>query len=187
MNFSIGINGLHILTFDSIEHSFSSEISIQVQILAWASLFLINLLNGYLIHVIKNKMNSTLDWLILMDCILCILNCIPIIHLGIIGTSFKDDVPLCLFFNFSGYFINVSNRLVTIGISTYRYVFVIHFIKMEDRFQRQIFIDILFSVIILTPTFLTGYAIYYRDSYQLYQRKNVLDVYFQKIILSLGF
>ena len=77
----------NIITIDEIEHSFQKEISTQVQILSWISLILINASNGYFIYVIKNKMNSLLDWLILMDCILCIFNCISIIKLGINSNS----------------------------------------------------------------------------------------------------
>ena len=121
---------INILTINEIEHSFQKEISTQVQILSWISLILINASNGYLIHVIKNKMNSLLDWLILMDCILCIFNCITLIKHGIIGKSL-ENIPMCFFFNLNSYFINVSNKLVTIGISIYRYVFVVHYINMH--------------------------------------------------------
>ena len=171
MNISTGPSDINTIAINNIEHRFPRDISIQVQILSWISLVLINTSNGYLIHVIKNRMKSLLDWLILMDSILCILNCIAIIRVGIVGTSFSDKIPMCFLFSLFGYFINVSNRLVTIGISIYRYVFVVHHIKMRDKIQRDIFTHTLFSAIILTSFALTGFAIYYKDSYKHYQSK----------------
>ena len=173
MNISTGPSDIVIINriaINNIEQRFPREISIEVQILSWISLVLINTSNGYLIHVIKNRMRSLLDLLILMDSILCILNCVSIIRLGIVGTSFAENIPMCFIFSLFGYFINVSHRLITIAISVYRYVFVVHHIKMGDRIQRQLFTHTLFSAIVLTSVALTGYAIYYKDSYMHYQR-----------------
>ena len=162
----------NIITIDEIEHSFQKEISTQVQILSWISLILINASNGYFIYVIKNKMNSLLDWLILMDCILCIFNCISIIKLGINSNSFfVENIPMCFFFNLTAYFINVSNKLVTISISIYRYVFVVKYINMQNQTQRQTFTQTLISAMIMIPLTMTGYCIYYMDHYKLYNSK----------------
>ena len=160
----------NIITIDDIEHSFQGKTSTLAKILTWISLIFINAINGYLIHVIKNKMNSLLDWLILMDCILCIFNCISLIKHGIFGKSL-ENIPMCFFFNLNAYFINVSNKLVTIGISIYRYVFVVHYISMHNQNQRQIFTQTLISAIIIIPLTMTGYFIYYVDHYKPYNSK----------------
>ena len=121
-----GPTNINIITLDNIEHSFPGETSIQVKILTWISCILIILSNGYLIHIIKNQMKSTMDWLILMDSILCISSCIPIIRLGIFGPL---STPFCFKIIFFFYFTTVSDRLVTMGISIYRYVLVVHHMK----------------------------------------------------------
>ena len=132
------------------------------------SLILINLSNGYLICVIKNQMRSTLDWLILMDSILCILSCISIIRLGILGPL---STPFCFIITFLSYFISVSNKLVTMSISIYRYVLVVHYMKMREQINRKTFNVTLFSSIIFPSIVLTGFCIYYRENYMNYQCK----------------
>ena len=169
-NISIGPANISVITIHNIEHFFQAEASILVKMIAWVSLILIILSNGYLIHVIKNGMKSALDWLMLIDSFLAISNCIPIIRLGFLRHS---AIPFCFILTFFTYFTNVSNRLVTIGISIYRYILVVHHMKMRDKIRKQIFLQTLFSAIIFPSSFLTGYSFYYRDNYKLY-KSNVL-------------
>ena len=163
-----GPTNMNIISIDEIDHFIPKETSIQIKILAWISLILINLSNGYLIYVIKTQMRSALDWLILMDSILCILSCISIIRLGILGPL---STPFCFIITFFSYFISVSNKLITMSISIYRYVFVVHYMKMREQINRKIFNVTLFSLIIFPSIVLTGFCIYYRDEYINYQRK----------------
>ena len=163
-----GQTNINIITIDNIEQSFPGETRIQVKTLTWISCILIIFSNGYLINIIKNQMKSTLDWLILMDSILCILSCIPIIRLGIFGPL---SIPFCFIIIFFFYFISVSNRVVTMGISIYRYVLVVHHMRMREKINRQIFNNILFSAIIFPSLVITAFSIYYRDNYVNYKRK----------------
>ena len=155
------------MIIDNIEHSFpKSNTLILEKILSVITLILINTTNGGLIHVIMSKPKSALDWMMLIDSILCVLNSVIIIRQGIIVTTHPDNVPLCVLFNFFDFFINISNRLLTIGIVVYRYVFVIRYTFVERNLQRQIFVQSLFSAIFITSFVLTGYAIYFKDLYQ---------------------
>ena len=158
-----------------IEHKFSYSYNFHVQILSWISLILIYVSNGCLIDFIlrQRKVKSALDWMILMDAILCIFNSIGIIRIGIFGSgsTHHDNILLCVCFNFSVYFINISNRLLTIGIVLYRYVFVLKHTIVEGQAQRQIFVQTLFSVIFLISIVLAGYAVYYKDLYKYHLNK----------------
>ena len=154
------------MMIDNVEHHFPSSSTILERILSVITLILINTTNGGLIHVIKMKSKSALDWMMLMDSILCVLNSVVIIRQGIFVTTHPDNVPICVFFNFFDYFINICNRLVTIGIVVYRYVFVLQPQWVETNGRRQFFIRSLFSSIFITAATLTGFAIYFRDLYQ---------------------
>ena len=166
MNISFGPLYEDSIMIDNIEHHFPCSNTILEKILSVITLILINTTNGGLIHVILKKSKSALDWMMLTDSLLCILNSIDIIRQGIIVTTHPENLPLCLFFNFSDYFINICNRLLTIGIVVYRYVFVLQHKLVERNGHRQIFVKCLFSSIFITAAILTGYAIYFRDLYQ---------------------
>ena len=166
MNISFGPSYEDSIMIDNIEHHFPCSNTILEKILSVITLILINTTNGSLIHVILKKSKSALDWMMLMDSLLCILNSIDIIRQGIIVTTHPENLPLCLFFNFSDYFINICNRLLTISIVVYRYVFVLQHKLVERNGHRQIFVKCLFSSIFITAAILTGYAIYFRDLYQ---------------------
>ena len=137
MNSNFSIESSHQISITTIEHSLSNRIGLEVQIVSWVSLILINICNGYLIHVMKNQMKTQMDWLIMMDSVLCIMNCIPIIRFGT-GTLLVDNTSLCVFLTFLTYFINAANRLVTVSISIYRYFLVVKYASMQEKSQRDI-------------------------------------------------
>ena len=174
------INTFDEITIDNIEHTFPSEISINVQILSWITLILINTSNGYVIYIITKQLKTALDWLFLMDSILCIFNSIPVIRLGIVGHSVYVNLSynsiLCTFFTFYSYFVNLLSRLITIVISVYRYIFVVKYDIVQDPVKRQIIIRSLFSAMFYIAVFQTGYGIYYKNSYKLYLCMYVLFV-----------
>ena len=133
------------IIIDDIEHSFpKSNTLILEKILSVITLILINTTNGGLINVIMSKPKSALDWMMLIDSFLCVLNSVVIIRQGIIVTTHPDNVPLCVLFNF----------------------FVIRYTFVERNLQRQIFVQSLFLAIFITSFALTGYAIYFKDLYQ---------------------
>ena len=170
MNLSFSIEASHQILINTIDHTLSKKVDLEVQIASWVSLILICISNGYLIQTMKNQMKSGLDWLIMMDSVLYIINCIPLIRFGI-GFSFAGHTPLCLLFTFLTYFTNTANRLITVGISIYRYVIVVRYSSMQTKSQRDFLTRNIFSAILWISLTLTGFAIKVKDAYAPYNRK----------------
>ena len=122
-NTSFGPSHLNQIIITATEHSLSNRSDLGVEIASWVSLILIYISNGYLIHVMKNQMKSGMDWLILMDSVLCIISSIHIIMFGHLVDI--ENPSLCFLITFFLYFTTIANKLVTVSIGYYRYVFVV--------------------------------------------------------------
>ena len=79
--------------------------------------------NGYLLYLMmKQKTKTFLDWMIILDIIFCFGNNFGLYRLGISGTDKIEMVEFCSFLPFFLYFINMCNKLLSIGIVVYRYI-----------------------------------------------------------------
>ena len=79
MDFSIASTEAMNLTVESTEHYLHTDSDIYMRALCGFSITLIVLLNGYLLYFIYQQNKKTfLDWLIVLDCILCLSNCLTL-------------------------------------------------------------------------------------------------------------
>ena len=157
------------LIFEQIEHSvhYDDKNLVNTQIFMTGQLICVMLIlatNGYLLQFIMKQPTKTfLDWMMILDTSLCISNIVIVIMIG--------QRIFCYFIINFGFFINISNRLLTAGIVVYRYVFVMKSNLVQTTFQRKA-LEILIIVSILVPSsLLTGFAIYYKDYYLQYLSK----------------
>ena len=157
------------INFTNIEHVFSnSRKDPTLLIVSFVGYILILSTNSYLIKFILNQSTKTfLDWMMVFDSFLCICNIITIVYI-IDEEYFKivKNLNLCYFLPYFTFFINLCNRLLTIGIVVYRYIFVIkcHLVRTPD--QRKTLGAKIFGSILIISFLMTAWATYYRDSSQ---------------------
>lgn len=162
-NTSLGHVG-HVLYLDPPEHVFPSHVATHMQSISWAAMTMILTTNGYLIYFIFSKELTTfLDWLVIFDSSLCITNGFTYFTRYILGVSVIKKFGTCYFLVFFAFFINISNRLLTIGIVAYRYVFVLKSWLVATPAQRRVFSSLILLFILLPSLLLTGVAVHYRD------------------------
>ena len=94
---------------------------------ALVTFILIITTNGSLLQfIIKQPTKTFLDWMIVLDIILCFGNIIGVFRL-VIGNI--EIIKWCNFLPFFLYFNSMSNKLLSIGIVVYRYNFLLHLCK----------------------------------------------------------
>ena len=110
-------------------------------------------------YIIKEHIITFFNLMIITDCFICIANIPAVLRLSVL----KMSTSFCWFFPSFGYFINILNRLLSITIIFYRYVFVIHSGWVQTPRQRQLFCSILSFSIFGTSVFLSILSFVYRE------------------------
>ena len=138
-----------------LEHEHHGQ-DLTFMIIQLFSIIMILSTNGYLLHFINIQPSKTfLDWMIFIDSILCISNIIIVVGIGL--------RKFCFFLPFFGYFINIFNRLLTIGIVIYRYIFVVKSSIVWTSQQRRVLSTLIFGSILISTILLTGWAAHYKQ------------------------
>ena len=132
------------------------------KLFAFISIIVILIINIPLLKIILKQTLTVINMLIAADCLLCIANSNVLFNI-LIGPS--NDPVLCLISAPYGYLINLLNRLLSIGILVYRYVFVFRSSWVKTKQQRKIFSIILCGAICSTALIATSLCISYRDQY----------------------
>ena len=132
------------------------------KLFAFISIIVILFINIPLLKIILKQSSMFINVLFAADCFLCIVNSILLFNI-LVGPS-KDPV-LCLISAPYGYFIKLLNRLLSIGILVYRYVFVFRSSWVKTKQQRKIFSIILCGAICSTALIATSLCIFYRVQY----------------------
>ena len=135
---------------------------------AFVSIIFILAINIPLLKIILKQSTTVINMLIAADCIICVGNSIVLFTFLI--RPFNNPV-LCLVSVPYAYLINLLNRLLSIGILVYRYVFVFRSSWVETKQQRKIFSIILCGAICSTAFIATSLCVFYRDQYVLYLGK----------------
>ena len=148
------------LCFTNVEISLQFEEPPTGNNVGLVTTFVILLVNIPLLRYIFNHgCHIFINKLIAMDCCLCICNIAFIFPFFEPHTCF---VPIFLFFT------NVLNRLLSISIGLYRYVFVVRTTWVQTKFQRHVFSALIFGMLVLVSCSLTGFCIFYRTEYYNY-------------------
>ena len=160
-----------ILVLDTVEHEFLSSGDQPMLLFTFrlAQIFTCGLVLGtnvpMIIFTLNQGSKTFLDWLIIFDCFLCLGN----LHVLVILIRLSaDDVGFCVFHIFLNFFLNLCNRLLTLGIVIYRFILVLGSslgFKSCRKKVLEIFIPIAILFISLN---LTGWAVYYREDYRHY-------------------
>ena len=152
------------LEFTEVEHVFHYESSLTDKVYGSLTICAIFLVNYPLLRYIFNNGNATLiNKLVAIDCCLCIGNISPVFTQYVLGKS--RDPFICLIEPPFGYFINIMSSLLSMGIVTYRYVFVLKSSWVQTKYQRQQFCFILAGTIAAISSGLTILVYLNRDSY----------------------
>ena len=140
---------------------------------------LITATNGPLIYALLNQATKTfIDYLIISDCILNIVNIFMMTLMSALKFLMLDDLRVC-YMMFGGTYLTFCNKLLTLGIVICRYVFVIHSSLVETERQRKTFIVFILTLIFFIPFVMTFTAILYRDNAYLFLSK-ILKMYKDK-------
>ena len=117
--------------------------------------------NGPLIYFIMNQSSRTfLDWMIVFDSALCLINAQSIATIGFRIKNF------CFVNIFAAFLLNLLNRLLTVAIVVYRYVFVLKSFTVQTQAQRTIFSTSLVTSILVISMATTLGAVHYRNSFR---------------------
>ena len=169
----IGSNQSDILTLDDVEHIFpgsgdDTSWLIMMRLMQGLTCGLIIGTNGSMIKFIMSQGTKTfLDWLIVYDCCLCLSN-IPVLVL--LSDFVVQD--FCAYHVFFAFFVNLSNKLLTIGIVIYRFTLVIGSSIVVSKYQKKNLENLIILFILVTSFYLTGWAFYYREDYRYFLGKS---------------
>ena len=129
---------------------------------------LITATNVYVL--LKQATKTFIDWLIITDCVLCILNIVSMTLMSALKFVMLEDVQVC-YLMFGNTYLTYCNKLLTLGIVICRYVFVLHSSRVETERQRKTFIVFILTLIFFVPFVMTCAAVLYRDNAYLFLSK----------------
>ena len=132
---------------------------------------LITATNGPLVYVLLKQATKTfIDWLIITDCVLCILNIVMMTLMSALKFVMLENVLVC-YMMFGNTYLTYCNKLLTLGIVICRYVFVLHSSLVETERQRKTFIVSILTLIFFVPFVMTCAAVLYSDNAYLFLSK----------------
>ena len=164
------LNKTELLIVDTLEHEFRSSgddsMLLLLRIAQFITCGLILVTNVPMISFILNQRSKTfLDWLIVIDCLLCLSN----LHVMALGLGITDhyygNSGIC-FRVFFSFFCNLTNKLLTLGIVIYRFTLVLGSSFLFSSKQIKVLEYFILITILLTSLNLTGWAVYYREDYK---------------------
>ena len=127
-----------------------------------------------IMFIMKQGSKTFLDWLIVIDCLLCLSN-LHVIALGPknsitnewngIMEHYYGNSVFC-FRVFLILFCNLTNRLLTLGIVIYRFATVLGSAFLFSSKQIKVLEYFILITILLTSLNLTGWAVYYREDFR---------------------
>ena len=167
---------MEILLVETVEHEFRSSGDHSTLVLLRLALFVTSgLILGtnvpMIIFILKEATKTFLDWLIVFDCILCLLNLNGLLVLLFYRVLDNNtmysyfDADFCTYHVFLSFFINLCNRLLSLGIVVYRFTLVIGSSCLISSNPKKALETIVLLAILLPSLYLTGWAIYYREDY----------------------
>ena len=178
MNFEIFCIQPEILTVEEIEHTFLKKGCLYHNFLVGIFVPLILVMNGYLLYFIFNDVSkkSFIDWMVIFDTILCCMSIFQLIGNNqykaktfLAFNSLVLVLPRGSFIVFTkvvvaiGYFQFSSNRLLSLGIVIYRYVFVRKYAWVETPSKRWTFYFIISATILIPSLIITIWSVQLED------------------------
>ena len=138
-----------------------------------AASFLAIAANAPLIYILLKQTSKTfLDWLILADCFLGIINGVFAI---IIVAALLTSSHLCFTLVIPFYLV-ICNRLLTLSIVICRYVFVLQSTLVSTKGQRKAFECFILTFTFITPLLMSMASIYYGGNAYISKYGNLLSI-----------
>ena len=172
------LNKTELLMVDTLEHEFLSSgddsMLLMLRLAQFITCGLILVTNVPLIMFIMKQGSKTfLDWLIVIDCLLCLSN-LHVIALGPRNDKIKWNGIMEHYYGNSGFcfrvffafFCNLTNKLLTLGIVIYRLTLVLGSSFLFSAKHIKVFEYTILLTILLTSLNLTGWAVYYREDFR---------------------
>ena len=159
---------------DTLEHEFlSSGDDSMLMMLRLAQFFTCGLILGTNVPMIIFTMNqgskTFLDWMIIFDCFLCLVNLKVVMIFTYIphdNIDFDFGFGFCMCHVFSTFFCVLCNKLLTLGIAIYRFTLVLGSSFVFSINQKRVLENIILLAILLISLNLTSWAFYYREDYK---------------------
>ena len=156
-------NNTEILILETLEHKFLSS-GDDSMLLLMAKFITSGLILGtnlpLIIFTVNQKSKTFLDWLIILDCILCLFNLRAVILLR----NYLDyDAVFCVCHVFFSFFTTLCNRLLSLGIVLYRFTLVLGSSFVFSSNQKKVLENIILLAILLPSLNLTAWALYYKE------------------------
>ena len=141
------------INFTNVEFILDYENSTTNKVMGVLTILVILLVNISLLRYIFNHgFNIFMNQLIAIDCCLCICN------IGVVLPILEPETCPVRFFLF---FVNTVNRLLTVTIGFYRYVFVVRTTWVHTKQQRQALAGLIMLMVALLSGSLTSLCIFY--------------------------
>ena len=160
MNISITTDSFDIIFITNIEHKLSVSDGDSDRMTAWVIATLLVLATNIplIVLIMRSTTKTFLDWMIILDCMIGAVSmvCSSAVQLKINNLCFMTFIVL---------FLTLVNRFLNVGISVYRFVFILHSNMVESKRQQTIFQDSILSFIIFPALLLTVSTVYFRDNY----------------------
>ena len=172
------LNKTETIIVDTVEHVFPSVGDEST--LPWlraAQLCTCGLILGtnvpLIVFILNQSSKTFLDLLILLDCIFCLCNTLPLIKFFLSTFEFKHYFVSSVFLGsicnchvFFLFFANLCNRLITLGVAFYRLLLVLGSSLVWTSYQKKILEKVILLLIPLLSAHLTGWAVYYRENWR---------------------
>ena len=175
------LNKTEIIILDTLEHEFlSSGDDSLLLLMRLAQCITCGLILGtnlpLIIFTVNQKSKTFLDWLIILDCILCLFNLRAVI---LLRNYFDYDAVFCVCHVFFSFFTTLCNRLLSLGIVLYRFTLVLGSSFVFSSNQKKVLENIILLAILLPSLNLTAWAIYYKEDnrYFLSKVKHVVKIF----------
>ena len=138
-----------------------------LQIFALASAVTILLVNLPILWILKSKCEATvINLFILLDVSICLLQPVTVLYSAELWLFRRPITPaLCGIATTTSFYFSLLNRLIPVGIVTYRYVFVCRSHWVHTGPQRRNFNTVLAITLATIPLLLATGSYYYRDKY----------------------
>ena len=113
-----------------------------------------------IIFFLNQGSKTFLDWLVVLDCFLCVCN--PILLL----IRFEDYWRSICGYVFFSFFTSICNSQLTLGIALYRAILVFGSSFVWTSYQRKMIEKLILLMILTISVLLTGWAVSFRENYK---------------------
>ena len=152
--------GDDLMTFPEDEYQ-----TLGVQLLSWTILFIVVSSNTFVIKRMLKESKTFLDWLVVADCCLC--------YGALVSWTLRMfNIRSCTLTLVWVHWMTATNRMITLAIVTYRYVYVVMWRWVQSPRQQKSLNTLLTFLVLMLPMYLSSATLYYRENFLRFLGKN---------------